>query len=86
MSTVTELGPVQRAVLGALAEHGGLTAARLAGYLGRGLVSIHQSVRTLRDRGYVTVAGQVRRAGKAAGVYVITTAGRAALEAARETA
>ena len=83
---IPPLGPVQQAVLAALAEHGPMTAARLGEHLGRNPVSIHQSVRTLRDRGLVTVAEYQRRAGTAAGVYAITTAGREALEAAKEAA
>lgn len=78
------LGPVQHAILGALAEHGALTATRLAEHLG--LESIHQSLRTLRNRGYVTVAEYQRRAGTSAGVYAITTAGREALDAAKGAA
>jgi len=79
------LGPVQQLVLAALAEHGGLTAARLAEHLGCDRPKVDQSLRTLRDRMLVRVAEYQRRAGKAAGVYVITTAGRTALAAAKET-
>jgi predicted ArsR family transcriptional regulator len=79
------LGPVQARILAALAEHGGLTAARLAEHLGCERASADQSLRTLRDRGLVRVAEYRRRAGKAAGVYVITMAGRTALGAAKET-
>jgi DNA-binding MarR family transcriptional regulator len=80
------LGPVQQLILGALAEHGGLTAARLTEHLGCTRGSVDQSLRTLRDRGLVRVAERQRRAGKAAAVYVVTTTGRTALDAAKGAA
>lgn len=80
------LGPVQQSVLGALAELGGLTAAQLAEHLGCERASVDQSLRTLRDRGLARVAEYQRRAGKSAGVYVITTTGRTELAAAKRGA
>lgn len=80
------LCPVQQSVLGALAELGGLTAARLAEHLGCERASVDQSLRTLRDRGLVRIAEYRRRAGKSAGVYVITTTGRTELAAAKRGA
>jgi len=80
------LGPVQRAVLETLAGHGGLTAARLAEHLGCERSAADQSLRTLRGRMLIRVAEYQRRAGKSAGVYVITTTGRTALAAATREA
>ena len=80
------LGPVQRPVLEALAgAPDGLTVTDLAAAAGIDRGAADQSVRILRDRGMVRVAAYERRKGKTASVYVATTAGRAALEAARET-
>jgi len=80
-------GPVQLPVLEALAAAGdGLTITELAGVLGTVRTTADQSVRTLRDKGRVRVARYEKRAGKTSGVYVITTAGLAALERARRAA
>lgn len=87
VAAAAPLGPVQRPVLEALAgTPGGLTVTGLAGVLGCDRPTADQSVRTLRDRGLVYVAARQRRAGKPAAVYAISTAGLAALQAAREAA
>jgi DNA-binding MarR family transcriptional regulator len=83
----TALGPVQRPVLEALAgAPDGLTVTALADALGWDRPKAEQPVRTLRDRGLAAVVTYQRRAARPAAVYVITTAGRAALDAAKEAA
>ena len=88
MSTaITPLGPVQRPALEALAEApDGLTVTVLAEATGCGRSTLDKTMRSLKDRGLIRVAGHQKRVGKAAAVYVITTTGLAALEAAKETA
>ena len=78
---------MQLLVLEAVAAHeGGCTVTILADALGRGRTAVDSAVRVLRDRGLVRVLTYERRAGKSAAVYVISTAGLAALEAAKEAA
>lgn len=87
MNGTAPLGPVQRPVLEALAAaEDGLTVTDLAAAAGIDRGAADQSVRVLRDRGMVRAAGEQRRRGKSATVYVISTAGLAALEAAKEAA
>ena len=80
-------GPMQMLVLEAVAAHEeGCAVTVLADALGRGRTAVDSAVRILRDRGLIRVLTYERRAGKPAAVYVISTAGQAALDAARETA
>ena len=81
------LGPMQLLVLDAVAAHEeGCAVTVLADVLGRDRTAVDSAVRVLRDRGLVRVLTYERRAGKSAAVSVITTAGLAAREAAKETA
>lgn len=78
------LGPVQIPALEALADAwSGLTIADVAALLEIPRASADSAVRLLERSGCARIAGHQKRAGRAAAVYVASTAGLAALKAAR---
>ena len=84
---VVILGSVQRAILTVLEDTpDGLTAAQMDEQLQASRPVIDKSVRLLRDRLLIRVLRRQPGLGKAAAVWGISTAGQAALDAAKETA
>ncbi len=87
MTAPVTLGSVQRAILAVLeATPDGLTTALIAGRVDASRPVVDKSVGLLRDRGLIRVLRRQPGIGKAAAVWVISTAGQAALDAAREAA
>ena len=81
------LGPVQQAILTVLEDTpDGLTAAQMDEQLQASRPVIDKSVRLLRDRLLIRELRRQPGIGKAAAVWGISTAGQAALDAAKEAA